>query len=61
MKKQVIFSKIDAWEEEIRKNNIVIFGLEENRNETYGDIGSGDRVLDRNNVPKTLLLLLIRW
>jgi len=32
MKKQVMFSKIDTWEEEIRKNNTVIFGLEENRN-----------------------------
>ena len=56
MKKQVIFSKTDSWEEEIRNNNTVIFGLEENRNETYGDIGSGEKVFDRNNVLKNLVI-----
>ena len=44
MKKQVIFSKTDSREEEIRNNNTVIFGLE-NRNKTYSDTGSGDKVL----------------
>jgi hypothetical protein len=60
MIKQVKFSKIDPWEEEIRKNNTVIFALEENRNETYGDNESGDEVFDRNNVLRPWLLLLIR-
>jgi hypothetical protein len=32
----------------------VIFGLEEKRNETYGDIGSSNKVFDRNNVLKNL-------
>jgi len=51
-----MFSKIDSWEEEIRKNNTVIFGLEENRNETYSDNGNGDKVFDRNNVLKNLVI-----
>jgi len=34
----------------------VIFGLEENRNETYSDNGNGDKVFDRNNVLKNLVI-----
>lgn len=33
----------------------MIFGLEENRNETYGDTGSGVKVFDIHSVLKNLV------
>jgi hypothetical protein len=35
----------------------VIFGLDENRNERYGDIGRGDKDFDRDNGLNTLVII----